>query len=697
MSLRHAVRVSPLALAIALGGPIAAQAQQTSAPAPARSAAAPNAPPSQEQTPADVSFSVGELVVTAIPYGSSAQTLFTSVDRLGADVIARQNVDNAWELFGRLPGVLLTDFNQGTTSGRFSIRGFNGEGEINAVKLLIDGVPSNTNDGAVAFIDGVFPLEISAAETVRGTLDPRFGLNNIAGNASLITRQGGDYAQARLSYGGWNAQDAQLVLGHEIGAFTQNYFFGHRRADGYRDHANTSRTAVSGKWGFAAPKADARFGLSARYYRAKAREPGYLTLADASATPQRSYAVSASDGGDRTIRQVSAGYDGSPGEGLSADAKIYFNRFDDDRFVRFSAAVDQQERVAHERQTGVLANLRYDAPSGPLHALALAAGVDAQFQDVRSLRYLTKDRARMRQTRDQAFSLDTQGGYLKIDIEPTQALKLIPAYRVDRVSGHYNDRLTGAAAGVNDYGLIGQPKFSAIWTPRPDLMVYGNYGRTFQIGAGSGAYKIPPRQRDLAPSINDGWELGAKVSRGDRLEGRIAVWQQTASGEVKRKLNDPTGDSENLGRTRRRGLDVQLSMTLSKTVSGWAALTLQQAKILEPDPSTPAARGKSIDHVPQRLLSAGLDYELSDRLALSGSITAQSAYYLEQTNRTGRFGAYALASLEATYQLTGNLDLQLQVKNITNARTEYVWWDGAQSLHSPGDARAAYAAVLVRF
>lgn len=84
----------------------------------------------------DTSFSVGDIVVTARDMARSTSNIVTSIDRLGGDVAQRQSVDNSWELFARLPGVSLTDFNQGTTSGRFSIRGFNGEGEISAVKLL---------------------------------------------------------------------------------------------------------------------------------------------------------------------------------------------------------------------------------------------------------------------------------------------------------------------------------------------------------------------------------------------------------------------------------------------------------------------------------------------------------------------------------------------------------------------------------
>lgn len=646
---------------------------------------------------ADTVFTVGELVVTAMPYGAAAEELLTSVDVLGSSIIERQNIDNAWELFGRLPGVLTTDFNQGTTSGRFSFRGFNGEGEINAVKLLIDGVPSNTNDGAIAYLDAVFPLEIVSAETVRGTIDARYGLNNIAGDASILTRDGGTYAKARLGYGGWNAREVQAAAGYETPRLTQNYFAGWRASDGYRDHAELERSGFSARWGLRSGDGSARFGASVRYYRATADEPGYLTAADAAATPRRSYAISQTDGGRRTIQQYALRYDGTPVQALSTDAALYLNRFDDTRFVRFSAAASQQERVAHERQWGALANLSYDVPPGPLYALALAAGADVQFQDIDSLRYLAVRRVRTRQTRDQTYSLDSAGAYVKLAIEPAATLKLIPAYRVESIGGDYLDRITGLTAPVNDYGLIGQPKFSAIWTPRPDVMVYGNWGRTFQVGAGSGAYKISPRTTDLDPSINDGWEVGAKLTRADRFDARLAYWEQTASGEVKRKLNDPTGDSENLGRTKRSGVDLQVAFDFTPDLHAWGAVTYQRAIIKEPDPATPMARGKSIDHVPTHVVAGGIDWNATDRLTLSASMSAQDSYFLEQTNTTGKFGAYVLANLDIAYALTSHAELQVQLKNLADERYEYVWWDGVQSLHSPGDGRALYAALMVRF
>ena len=146
----------------------------------------------------------------------STASVLSSVDILGADILEKMPVNYSWELFSRAPGVMLTEFNQGTTSGKISFRGFNGEGEVNAVKLLIDGIPSNSNDGNMPFMDMIFPLELDSIEVVRGTSDARYGLNNIAGNVNMLTRTGGDYTKARLRYGSFNTREVQLAKGIEI-------------------------------------------------------------------------------------------------------------------------------------------------------------------------------------------------------------------------------------------------------------------------------------------------------------------------------------------------------------------------------------------------------------------------------------------------------------------------------------------------
>ena len=167
-----------------------------------------------------------------------ARLMFTSVDVIGGDLLQQQKVDHSWELLMNAPGVQVTQFKMGTDAGRFSFRGFNGEGRINAVKLLIDGIPSNDNAGGMPYLDAVFPLDISAIEIVRGTNDARYGLHAIAGDVNVLTRQGGNDGQASVTLGSYGTRELQLAKGFESGNWSQNYFLAWRDSDGYRDHAD---------------------------------------------------------------------------------------------------------------------------------------------------------------------------------------------------------------------------------------------------------------------------------------------------------------------------------------------------------------------------------------------------------------------------------------------------------------------------
>lgn len=643
----------------------------------------------------DTSFGVGdEIIVTARNMAGSSANVITSVDTLGPDVAQNANVNYAWELVGRLPGVLVTNFNQGATSGKFAFRGFNGEGEINAVKLLIDGVPSNVASGNMFYIDQVFPLDIAGVEVVRGTSDPRYGLHNIAGNANILTRIGGSYIDAKASVGSYATYEGQVSAGLETGKFTQNYLVAYRESGGYRDHADLDRLSLAGKW-FYNFSDDVRFGVIARHYKSNVQEPGYLTFADSRADRRMTNAYNATDGDTRKLQQVSAHFDATFNDHLDLMAKAYFNRTRDDRFVKFSAGASQQRRVTNEDHWGALAAVHYHTTLGGMD-LMLEAGSDVQRQDNESLRYLAVNRVATSQTRDQKMFLTVGGAYLQAILKPADWITITPAYRLDWVGGDYTNRLNNTTARANDYGTIRQPKLSVALTPLDGVTAYANWGKTFQIGTESGAYLIAPRLIDLDPSINEGWEAGVKLKRGG-VESRIALWRQTATGEIKRKLNDPLGDFDNLGATRRKGVDVQLSAQPVNGLSFWGAVAWQKAIITTPDPATPQLAGNEIDHVPHWLFSGGVDFTAIPNLRLSAWAGGQSSYELTTSNNRGRWGDYATLNAEAAYRLNRNVELSLSAKNLTGEQYEYVWWDGAQTLHSPADGTAVTASIRVTY
>lgn len=669
------------AMAMALGAPAAAQTTTASAPD-------------------DSTLTLGTVSINAGATGPlAARNVFSSVDILGGSVLQDQHVDYSWELLTRAPGVQVTQFKQGTDAGRFSFRGFNGEGRINAVKLLIDGIPSNDNAGGMPFLDAVFPLDIEAIEIVRGTNDPRYGLNNIAGNANVLTRSGGNEGRASLTVGSFGTKEAQIVKGIENGNWSQNYSLSWRDSDGYRDHADARKLALSGKWFYTTDDGRWRAGLSARYYENKALESGYLTYQQAMSAPRSSPSYASADRGERTTGQISVHLDGELRSDLSWSTKLYANQYENQRWVRFSAAGAQQERYNDEKQHGAITSLTWRPTVDWAHEFTLEGGFDAQRQHNIGQRYRTTERVRTSQFRDWDFDLDTYGAYVQAVIRPIESLKIIPAFRVDKVDGDFTDRLTGRRSPAYDYGLIQQPKISVVYTLLPQASVYANWGRTFQIGSGIDAYRT--QARNLAPSINDGWEAGIKFKPTPWLDGRVAYWEQRASGEVARVLGvdglpDP-GGMGNVGRTLRKGFDIQLNAKPDARTTAWLAYSHQLARITVPDPSAPETLGKEIENVPHYLLSIGLDYQATERMKLSAWGNAQGDYYVDRTNTQGRFGKYALLNLGATYRVSPAMDVGLQVKNVTDRKYVYAWYDSGSSGFSPGDGRGVYASLNLRF
>ncbi|WP_302479400.1 TonB-dependent receptor domain-containing protein [Burkholderia aenigmatica] len=162
-------------------------------------------------------------------------------------------------------------------------------------------------------------------------------------------------------------------------------------------------------------------------------------------------------------------------------------------------------------------------------------------------------------------------------------------------------------------------------------------------------------------------------------------------------MNDPTGDYDNLGKTKRHGVDLQANLRVARDVRLWFAYTYQMTRIVDPGPASPASAGKQVDHVPNHLLSAGIDWRATPELDVSAWGNAQSAYYLEQTNSTGRFGAAVTVNARAAYRVSKRATVELQVTNLFNRFNEYVWYDGSQTLHSPAPGRAAFASLTVRY
>ena len=91
--------------------------------------------------------------------------------------------------------------------------------------------------------------------------------------------------------------------------------------------------------------------------------------------PRSSPAYAAADRGKRELGQLSAHLDGQLTADLSWSAKLYTQRYENRRWVRFSAAGVQQERGNDERQHGAIATLTWRPKVNWAHEFTLEGGL----------------------------------------------------------------------------------------------------------------------------------------------------------------------------------------------------------------------------------------------------------------------------------------------------------------------------------
>lgn len=170
-----------------------------------------------------------------------------------------------------------------------------------------------------------------------------------------------------------------LGRGGRRGTLSQTWFGGYRRSAGYRANAALDKRAGSGKLFYTSAGGRVAAGVIARLQALDTDAPGYLSRADSRADPRASPAFSDADGGTVDTRQVSAHLDVRQTPTLTWSARAYTQRFDRVRWVRFSAAGAQQERVEDERQRGALGRVTVRRrPDAALAGQRARAGVHAE-------------------------------------------------------------------------------------------------------------------------------------------------------------------------------------------------------------------------------------------------------------------------------------------------------------------------------
>jgi iron complex outermembrane receptor protein len=646
-----------------------------------------------EEEQSRVYMKIGTVIVSEkVGYLTTADSP-GSVDVIGTEQLENENVDFSMQALKKLPGVYYQDWNQGVIHGSIAIRGFD-PNMSDSVALYVDGIPNNMSTGWMD-MRPFFPFELERIELVKGTFDPRYGLNNIAGNVNVFTKRGGNYSKVKLLHGSFQTSEGNAIIAREKDGFSQTYFVGYRRTDGYRDHSDVKKGAVSGKWFYTTDDDRLSVGAIARFFDMDANSAGYLTKDQFNDNPEQMQEFSRTDGGVQENRQISLHADYDFTDSLHYSFKVYTQDLERSRWVRLTPSdTYQHERFTDERQSGAISTLTYETADWGVENLKLTWGVDYQYQDSIYQRCKTDDRVRRADGifKDYDYQQWFLGSYIGADTKVNRWLRLTGALRVDRFDGDFEDKKNNTKSDMIDYDDIWQPKVGIVVTPVHGYNLFANWGRAFQIGSHTGRFNAD----DLDYSKNDGWEAGIKLSPVNWLAARLSYWEQNASDEIAKNAQ---GDPENIGETDRDGWDIGLSVSPHEWVTLWGAYSKTNAVYTDPGPKA-TCKGKDIKNIPEYVSKLGIDFEHSAGFSSSLWWESQGDYPIDKDNNLPREGDYDVVNLDLRYNLKA-VTLGFHIRNLFDEEyNSFAWlpsWGANPVLFSPGDERSFYASVTFEF
>jgi len=270
-----------------------------------------------------------EIVVTAERQEEPRDQACAAVTILTRDALERLPAESLSEILAFVPGVTMM-FDSGASGiPMVTSRGFFGGGEVEYVKLLIDGVPAGDAESGNVDWQRFRASGIDRIEVLHGPGSALYGDTALGGVIQLFTRQAAkneEIAEVRLSDGSFGTHDIDASYGTEIGGMRVDARAGKWTTGGFRQHASTGdrfaqllleRLGDHSRW-----RVDAEGDRQERH------QPGALTSGEIAADREQSNALFRFDGETTTRSRLAATFDSFGAVPLRAT--IYGVRRDDD-------------------------------------------------------------------------------------------------------------------------------------------------------------------------------------------------------------------------------------------------------------------------------------------------------------------------------------------------------------------------------
>lgn len=263
-----------------------------------------------------------------------------------------------------------------------------------------------------------------------------------------------------------------------------------------------------------------------------------------------------------------------------------------------------------------------------------------------------------------AFKSYVKAAYMQDLVEISDRWKVLVGLRKDEiVTRGYADAAAAQFTQESDESAV-TPRAGIAFEALPSLTLYGSFSEAFVPLIGTDRFNRP-----FEPEESRSFEIGARQQFGDSLLLTAAIFDIEKKNII---VVDPadTNFNVNAGVATSQGVEIEMAGRLTRELRVIAGLAFTDAEISESVDPIFFPEGDRLPAAAEWSALLGIRYEptLLRGLELGGNVSYASSRPYVVPNVESDLDSYTRVDVYAAYALYEQLELQLNVQNVTNER-----------------------------
>ena len=290
-----------------------------------------------------------------------------------------------------------------------------------------------------------------------------------------------------------------------------------------------------------------------------------------------------------------------------------------------------------------------------------------------------------------------------IELDPKWLLNV--GLRYDTFDTEANTNATTGRTKVKDDSQFFNWQAGLVWKPLDNGSIYTSYATSASpagglVGEGVDNNAIPTgiNTSDLKPEETVNYELGTKW---DLFHNRLSLTAAVFRTEKKNtRILVSNNTYETAGESRVDGLELSASGKITDQWQVFAGYSYLKSELVDPGKNATRSgtvdvgsnKGNQMPNTPEESFSLWTSYDVTPKLTIGGGAFYVDQVYGDAANKV-YVPSYTRYDAMASYKLTKNVDLQLNVQNLTDK----TYYDKAYASHFANQAAGRTALLSTSF